>query len=103
MENPGKTKSEKLLTELFQETRLLSPQQHPEISMNDLKLLGIQFKHEFKNSTKKVNEKADRKLAMKQIYTKLTEAIELANEFGFAKLAGKLNEVKIKIDKVILK
>lgn len=103
MKNPNRTKSEKLLTELFQETRLLSPVAQPEVSMDDLKLLGVGFNHRFKTSANKVNEVAERRLAFKQIYKKLTDAIELAEDFKFEKLAKKLNEVKSKLDKKVKK
>ena len=103
MENPNRTKSEKLITELFQQTKLLSPIAQPEVSMDDLKLLGVGFDHRFKTGARKVNEAAERKLAFTQIYKKITEAIILANEYKFEKLATKLNEVKIKLDNKVKK
>ena len=98
-----KQKRVNLMTEIFEQTRLLCPVAQPAVSVDDLKLLGIGFKNEFKNSSYKVNEVANRKLAFKQIYEKLTESIRLAEKNNLANLAKSLTEVKAKLDKKLQK
>ena len=104
MKKSLKTQKKELLNEIFGTVHLhCASSQQPEVNIKDLKLLGLQFETNIKTAAEKNNRLAERKLALVQIYKKLNEAIELAEDFDFNKLSLKLTEIKSKMNKKLIK
>ena len=100
-----KTQKKELLNEMFGTVHLhCASSQQPPVSMQDLKLLGLKVEADVKTTAgNKDTHLSERKLALIQIYKKLNEAIELANDFNFKKLSVKLTEVKTGMNKKLVK
>lgn len=96
-----KKKKNNFLNEIIKNTELLSYNNHPEVTLDDLNELNIGVNYDFKTVNKVVNERVEKTNAMKSIDAKLSDALRLAEIHGFDNMCKQLKELKHKISKKI--